>query len=442
MKRYTLLRFSHAFRSGGGVESYLTDLDEALLNRFDLKVIRVFIDKQSDVPALHRTIYRRGELVEIGVRAKMSISSSGGGRVAIGSRLKRWLKRVVVGSPFFPVLYHSGLFRFVERQSIAKHRPVVIEKVEETIKQIVDENAVDLFVLHYLGSSDSAEVIKVASEMRIPTVFINHFSNELFYDFEVRKQLIGCDAVAGVTDYGVPRYLRNQFVNVSDGIDLSFFSLSVIASAGFDNKIPIVLYPARITPVKGQLDLLRAIRLLRDRGVEVRAALAGRMDSEQYFAEIQRYIEKYGLSARVDFLGEMSRAKLREWYSASTLLAFPTYHEEGTPRILMECQAAGLPPITYRSGGTPGTIVDGVTGLLINKGDIVGLSNAIERIVTDSIERQRLSSNAQNHALRNYGLESLAKRHLALYSSVIRGADRSQPSKPGTYSKDLDWRRT
>ena len=43
----TILRFSHAFRSGGGMEQYLDNLDRTILKRNKAKIIRMYLEDES-----------------------------------------------------------------------------------------------------------------------------------------------------------------------------------------------------------------------------------------------------------------------------------------------------------------------------------------------------------------------------------------------------------
>ena len=44
---FTILRFAHAYESGGGVEQHLEDLDRMLLNRNKLNILRMYLSKTS-----------------------------------------------------------------------------------------------------------------------------------------------------------------------------------------------------------------------------------------------------------------------------------------------------------------------------------------------------------------------------------------------------------
>jgi len=73
-----------------------------------------------------------------------------------------------------------------------------------------------------------------------------------------------------------------------------------------------------------------------------------------------------------------NQEELAKYYSAADVFLNPTYNESlGLTNI--ESMACGTPVITYNSGGSPETI-DEKTGIVVEKGDITGLTKAIETI--------------------------------------------------------------
>jgi len=75
--------------------------------------------------------------------------------------------------------------------------------------------------------------------------------------------------------------------------------------------------------------------------------------------------------------------ELASLYSAATIYLNPTY-SDNFPTTNIEALACGTPVITYDTGGSPEAI-DGSTGIVVEKGDIQGLEEAINVITSDNI---------------------------------------------------------
>jgi len=80
---------------------------------------------------------------------------------------------------------------------------------------------------------------------------------------------------------------------------------------------------------------------------------------------------------------------LFEILKSADLFVFPTL-SEGTPRVLVEARAFGLPVVSTNVGGIPSSITDGIDGILVNSHDSEMLRKAIERVFNDTLLRQSL----------------------------------------------------
>jgi len=234
--------------------------------------------------------------------------------------------------------------------------------------------------------------------------------------------LSGTSGIAGVSALGVPRWLKNRFYDLSDGIDLEIFNPSIAHSLNIEKNIPTIIYPARITRVKGQTDLIKAYAKLKNEGLRARIVFAGRADSAEYEKELKKLVKKNGLTDDVLFLGQLNMEELRDWYGISSVMAFPTYHQEGLGRILVEAQAMKVPSVAYIIGGTPEGIQHGKTGFLVRKGDIQAFTERLRELLTDETKRKTMGEEGRRFVQENFSLEALADRHEKYYLRVLNDA--------------------
>jgi len=280
---------------------------------------------------------------------------------------------------------------------------------------LMNEYKINLLVMHHVGVKDSAVIIEEAVKRNIPYVVINHFSNERLSFISVREQIKKASGIGGVSNVGVPWWLRNQFVNLSDGIDTDLFRRDKAQPISMQTDVPIALLPARITPEKGQRDLMQACASLQKEGIKIKVALAGRSDSTEYVNSLKQFAQKSGIERYVLFLGDLPLLKIRDWYAASTVLVFPTYRE-GLGRVLLESQAMKLPVITYISGGTPEAIIHDKTGFLVRRGDVHELTNRLRELITDKSKRDEMKNAGRVYVEKHFSLKALAARHAQFYT--------------------------
>lgn len=415
----TILRFSKTFRSGGGVEQYLEDLDHILLVRNKIRIVRLFLEKESEVGKTTTKEIGLGSLVEIPLPVSVWPKQSRFNKQKIKqsriSFLKQQFRERIVYNPFlYRSFFHDYLKKYYPRPGLLE-----IRNAGEIIRRLKQDYNVDLLVMHHVGTVDSSKMIEEASKLGIPYIFINHFSNDSFSNVSIREQLEGAAGLAGVNGIGVPKRLRDHFCNLSDGIDIEKYDPVRARAVRIGTDMPIVIYPARIVRVKGQHDLINAYAMLRREGLRARIILAGRTDSPEYANELRELVNKHGLDEDILFVGQLNGEELRDWYGISSVLAFPTYHQEGLGRILVEAQAMKVPAVAYIIGGTPEGIQHEKTGFLVRKGDIPTFAKRLKELLKDEAKRKRMGEEGRKFVLENFSLEALADRHEQYYSRIL-----------------------
>jgi glycosyltransferase involved in cell wall biosynthesis len=414
----TILRYAHAYEAGGGVEQYLSDLNRTLLERNRMTIIQVQLTSDPErVGEVQREIgigrfVRVARLAPVGFHERAIPCSNL--RCAAADRCKQWvIDHMLFSRPLYPWLSRPWLQNRLSRRCVGGPADA-----GDVLRSLYERFSPDLICLHITGTADTAEVLDTADACRIPAVAVNHFSNDKLAELDVRNQIRRMAGVACVNAVSVPKFLGAQFVNVSDGIDTEFFRREHTQQPAEASALPIVFLPARFTPTKGHADLLRAVAALKRRGLAVGCVFAGRIDNSEVVNELRVLIRQERLEDNVRFVGELGPAELRDWYGAARVLALPT-SSEGLPRILMECQAMGVPPVAYDIGGTSEAIRHGETGFLLRVGDSEGLAASIERLLRDEFLHKRMALAGRAMVERRFSLQGLSERHEDFYARVV-----------------------
>lgn len=405
----TILRYAHASGSAGGLEQYLSSLNRALGERNHFTTIQLEISCERDRLAETVESHAGCRLIKVPLFVEQGSleKSVSGNRDSASNRLKSWFAGRLFGSPF---VYQAFTRHYLRRRRIPC-RPGEPRGAGLKIAELAGRFDIDLVVLHSGGGADASEIIGEAKKAGIPVVLVHHFANDRLAGFSLRQQVSEAAGVAGVCGTDVPGYLRARFCNVSDGVDTGFFRSDKARPLPQKHPAPILFLPARITPAKGQADLLKVASLLQKRGIPTTAVFAGRVDSPVFEMELRKMAERDGLTGRVEFIGQLDAQQLRDWYAAARVLVFPTYHHEGLPRILMECQSMGLPPVVYDIGGTSEGISDGRTGILIPQGNFQRMADAVETLLKDDALCTTMSQAGRRFVEERFSLPALARRH-------------------------------
>ena len=107
--------------------------------------------------------------------------------------------------------------------------------------------------------------------------------------------------------------------------------------------------------------------------------------------------------------------QLAKWYSLADVFVNPTY-SDNFPTTNIEALACGTPVITYRTGGSPEAI-DDKTGIVVERGDIKMLQEAIETICTSNID---YSVNCRQRAEKYFNKDDRFREYIDLFNQLLR----------------------
>ena len=127
--------------------------------------------------------------------------------------------------------------------------------------------------------------------------------------------------------------------------------------------------------------------------------------------------DKEKVSGNIIGLGRTStQQELIDIYSAADVFINPTY-EDNFPTTNLEALACGTPVVTYRTGGSP-EAVDEHTGIVVKKGDLDGLIQAVMSIMVSG--KSSYSKACVDRAASNYNKADRFCEYIELYDIVTQ----------------------
>ncbi len=100
------------------------------------------------------------------------------------------------------------------------------------------------------------------------------------------------------------------------------------------------------------------------------------------------------------------------------VLVLPSYAHEGIPQIILQAQAMGRAVVATAVGGIPEVVEDGVSGLLVPPRDAAALAEKITLLLNDSTLRKSLGAAGRAQVEKEFSLDRMGDRLLALYEYV------------------------
>jgi glycosyltransferase involved in cell wall biosynthesis len=163
---------------------------------------------------------------------------------------------------------------------------------------------------------------------------------------------------------------------IYNGADIELFSRVAKISGSGKKRI---LHVGKYEPIKAHDILLKAYRLLLDRGLDGVLTLIGATGPA--LDRTRQSALAFGDSVRVCV--DVEHARIPEYMADCDLFVLPS-RAEGFPIVLVEAGAAGLPVVATNVGGIPELITHRKTGILVAPDDPLALADAMAEVLEGS----------------------------------------------------------
>jgi phosphatidylinositol alpha-1,6-mannosyltransferase len=174
----------------------------------------------------------------------------------------------------------------------------------------------------------------------------------------------------------------------------------------------LVLSVSRLVPRKGMDVLIEAAAGLAPERPDLTVAIGG---SGRDASRLEALARRTGAPVRL--LGRVPDDELPQLYGAADVYAMLCRNrwlgleQEGFGIVFLEAAAAGVAQVAGRSGGADEAVVDGRTGLVVDRpGDVVVASAALATLLDDEALRRRLGGAARRRAEAEFSYDLLAAR--------------------------------
>ncbi len=132
------------------------------------------------------------------------------------------------------------------------------------------------------------------------------------------------------------------------------------------------------------------------------------------------YPDAFAETSRVRWHGRVGDAgRLMPAFDALAL----TSRTEGTPIVVLEGMAAGVPIVAAAVGGVPDILRDEEEGLLVPPGDPGAVARALARLRADPPLGSRLAEAADRRLRLEFGADRWVDRHATVYEMAARDAE-------------------
>lgn len=281
---------------------------------------------------------------------------------------------------------------------------------------------------NHLGRSSAAVAMLTSALTDIPYSLTIHGPTE--FD-EARMLALGEKIHRSAFTVAISEYGRSQLCRWSKladwpkihvvhcGIHRDFLAASPTPLP----ETPRLVSVGRLAEQKGQLVLVEAAAMLRDRGIAFDLEIVG---DGPMRGEIERFVESHGLGDRIHLAGWRDSQGVRQAILDARIMVLPSF-AEGLPVVLMEALALGRPVVSTYVAGIPELVRPGQEGWLVPPGSAVMLA--------DTLAQALATPTSELTAMGQSGAARVAQRHnitteVARLARLITGSSTS-PEQPG-----------
>jgi glycosyltransferase involved in cell wall biosynthesis len=212
---------------------------------------------------------------------------------------------------------------------------------------------------------------------------------------------------------------QNKVRIVPNGVDIEKFkpmdTKAVRQKFGLGNET-CVLFVGSLIPRKGLPFLVEAAKKVAKNKADTKFLIVGDGPLRN---QLSYSIKSANLSGNFKFLGNLKDDELPAVYNCADVFVLPSI-QEGQGIVLLEAQASGKPVVAFNIGGVNETVQNKETGLLVNRGNVDELADALLKLLTDKALREKMGSKGHRFVSENYTWDICAQKMLKIYNEALK----------------------
>ena len=310
-------------------------------------------------------------------------------------------------------------------------------KAYKRLKEIIKEFKPD--IVHTHASKAGALGRKAAFSCKVPVV-VHTFHGHVFHSYfgkaktmvfkSIERNLAKkSDAIITISDIQKNELVRDhKIVNedkakvISLGFDLDPFHQKRIElrdaerkELGLKDEIAIAII-GRFAAIKNHdffFDVLENILEGLEKKVKIFVVGDG-MERERIESRVKAINEKHNnVVVLTSWITDIAK------FNSAMDIVCLTSKNEGTPVSLIEAQAAGIPVVTTDVGGVRDIVIDGDTGFVVDKNDVIGFGDRLKVLIENEKMLQKMSQNGWNHVKDKFHYTTLVENMDRLYQDLL-----------------------
>jgi len=218
----------------------------------------------------------------------------------------------------------------------------------------------------------------------------------------------------------VRQICKKEVKIIPHGVDIGRFNVNIDQSEykeniGLKKDEVLALSVQRLVPKKGIEHLLYAMSIIIKENPNVKLAVVGDGPEKWRLMELTK---KLRISKNVTFTGFVDSEDLPKYYSVCDIFVLHSLYEQ-FGIVLVEAMACAKPVVSTNVGAIPEIVDDGKTGLLVEPKNPKQLAEAILKLASDPVLRNRLGRAGLRKVKEKYDWDIITDKYLDAYKQLI-----------------------
>jgi len=304
--------------------------------------------------------------------------------------------------------------------------PLIGRKINKFIK------ANNINIVH-VRSRGPAWMINLMAKNNINTIatFHNVYGGNSYLKKIYNNGLSKMNHLVAISDYVKETIIKkynlapNNISVINRGIDTEYFNQTlnagirdnIIKTHQIDTNKKIILFPARMTSWKGQLEFINVLKKMDTQNILV--LFAGDTKNKSYTKLVRNKIEQYNLGSVCKILGSVNQDDIRSLYQLADLsVSFPL-RAEGFGRTVSESLYSKTPVLAFDYGGVKNQLANLSEIFKVKPQDYLALPAKIEKLLSLSeVQKKEAIEGVQLVIESNFSKINMVNQYLKLYESL------------------------
>lgn len=247
-----------------------------------------------------------------------------------------------------------------------------------------------------------------------------------------------CASAYTAHDYAVFGAYRGKTYKWGYLPEVKNYNIDALMEKKRDGRLTL-LWAARFMKLKHPEKFLKCCARLKRDGVAFTANIIGSGDEK---ANMERFVQKHGLSDSVNFLGFIPPEKVRETMEASDIFMFNSDYRDGWGAVINEAMNSGCAVITsHAPGAGPYLIRHGENGLIYKNESFRDLYKNLRKVTDDIHYRENMGRSACRTMTEVWNAKSATENLIILLNALKKGETPDIKSGPCSAARPIpQWR--